>query len=710
MVVTGYCEVPQVSSSGSSNGLSVIIANTPDIIEPTRLGKTGLTMTINGATTNVRNFNSTVAEYVDPTNYSSPVTSFCSGTWLSGFENSTPEPNGTQLIPITNIPYTFSGSSGGKYYNGSEAIFEYTAYMTVEVVTESGLNPPIKGGYLGENNFFDTKGDPNNYIPGGAGQDSAHPVYLSPLAGGFYSVDRAQVGIGMGELSSDGLVAAGGSGYGQSGHADGEQNMLSGYILEPHPSEVAGALCMAVWDTTPSGGAAGYRTNTMDWSQTGIGNGTTQVPWSSPPCPSGFSVYKYTPTASTHGPFASITTSICPTTYASASVNAIQPFSSWPEKTQVLGESSSTPVDVSSTIHIVAESQSINKTQQYPVTFTYANGSTGTGYVEVQAVSAVVGFGANGLNYILQDGNYSAAIPNMNSGNKIKLYSQRDCQNYFNSISTSVTNASATTTTPTGLHKDTDTYYSMTPTAHHEIVSGTSPVALTGSVEVYRTALASARDSTHVLKTASTSMPRSALGAGITPNIYDITNNCGLPTTLTITANHRISPAVDCGLAYAHVNSTTAEQIGSFWYGATNEWYISNYSQDVAWVYAASDTNWCLAQNFTFPVTIFSERNYQCFSSSGHPIDLYSIVNMGNNSIQNNPLLDDLKVLLWTPVINGSALFNFVLWWDGIWAALLNFLLGLGQYAWIIILLIAVVCLSYFMKHGGSKSTIYVRS
>lgn len=705
MMIGLYSTARPVASQGNSGGLQVVIANTPDVIMPTQLGKVGLTMTVNGASTNVMNFNGTVAEYVDPSNYSSPVTSFCSGTWLSGFENSIPEPNGTRLIPISNIPYTFGGTSGGKYYNGSEAIFEYTAYSTVEIITESGLNPPIKGGYRGENNFFDTngvnsQGKPIVYL---SGQSAQHPAYFSPFAGGGYA---SSVGI------NPGTVFAGGSGAGQPGCGDGHQSSTDGIMLM-NQGDVQGALCIAMWDTQPVGGSYAYRTNTMTASQLGTQVTNLQgsnYPWYSLPQYYGANLYTPTYATTTSGPYAGITSSICPINQANATYNAAHPFSTWPDRTQVLGESSARPVNVASTVHIVANTQSINKTQQYPVTFLLTNGSYQSGYVNVQAVSAVVGFGANGLNYILTpDANYSKAIPNLNGGNNLKLYSQRVCKDYFNSLTASVTNASSVSTSSPAISGSSQ-LYTMQPTLQHEIIPGSTPQALTGSVEVMSTQLETACDATATFQTPTTSMPRSSLGAGITPNIYDITHNCGLPKTLTITANSIIGPKVSCAVANAQVNSTCAEQIGSYWLGDTNEWYITNSSMSASWIYGVNDTNWIMAQNFTFPITIFSDRNYQCVSSSGHPINLASIVNFGNNSLQNSPLLDDLKVVLYTPVINGSPAFNFVQAWNALLAELQNFLNSLlnslGQYGWVIVVIIAVICIGYFSRSsrsGGSK-------
>jgi hypothetical protein len=557
-------------------------------------------------------------QYVDPTLRNSPVMGITGGTWLS-------YPNGSILSQASVAPVseTWSASGQGTYnghpLNATEVVYHYVIYYTVSIALRSGPRNTFLGSTYSSSNPFNAivgigSGDSSGQVLYHPGMSATNPCYLSPFKGIVSYRDMYQ---------SDGnpnsyLVA----------HNVGDA------FAKPSSLDTLGALTMFNWAATNNYGQGvhdAYQTNTMNaplvlkydnhnYDLVGL----YLVPKSG-----------YEP--SFNGNQAKITSSITPLP------NEVTDLSKFPSistlNAQVAQAASAQPVTVRATLNLVANTQQIrNFNADFPVTL--KNGTVVN--CKVNTVSAIVGFnGYNGeytsLGYpagIQRPTPYSGVVPNTNVLHQIPSYG-------LEQSSPSWSNAAGND------HKDVSMVngYLTSATANGYVhVDTTSPevILLGGS---------------HAIGTPTTTVDNE----GRFIDLASVNTNCGMPKTLGITVNNIMGPRLSVWDAQASVKTQMYGEMVD-----DKTWSKVEHVYQIAWPYAASDTNFCTAQNFTIPVDVISERNVQYFTSTGHYIPISEIIDTDPNAIHNNPHADDLNVTQTGPELHGN-------WIDQLGQVMLNF-------------------------------------
>jgi hypothetical protein len=286
------------------------------------------------------------------------------------------------------------------------------------------------------------------------------------------------------------------------------------------------------------------------------------------------------------------------------------------------------PVHVDATVHVVGNTGRILG-QNASFAYTLANGTAATATMKTK--SAIVGFGMVGG--MRETGTYTGIIPNVNPDHVPPYYDITDPA-FFNDG---------------GRKPDTDEFEAGAATTPLE--GGSGPLPLEGWIRIKNLAPAV------ILDPLATIGP---VGTYPTPDIImqrlDI--NCNLPDTLDVAVSADMGAKLTAHVATAQLMSTMAwsDGPGSQWFETIDPEYIQ-------WAYGMQVDNMMLAQNYTFPVDIVSERNVQLFSSDGHPIDLSTVVETDANALFMDPRVDQLYVCDYTPFGNpppASCPFNIM--------------------------------------------------
>jgi hypothetical protein len=334
----------------------------------------------------------------------------------------------------------------------------------------------------------------------------------------------------------------------------------------------------------------------------------------------------YTSAVSTHPGAASVSTSLVPhaTWQEMLTTTPSNPSLSATTVAKLANIGSAKPVIAKVTMHVDANTREI-ETYANEYQYTLANGTTVS--VNVDTVSAVVGFSGkpNGLR---STGTYTGIVPNVNPLHQVPTFDLGNPSVVY--ANTAAVNQPATQTTPTLSTKSVRIDGSMVALATYqqEILAGQAVVGTpTGSM------------------TYTTGTPAEEQTSPAILDLTDISGNCNLDQSLNVTVSNLIGPKLQSQNVVATLTSQMAYSISA----VAPAWTIDTTTQYLQWAYGLVADNNMIAQNFTFPVDVVSERAVQLFSSDGHPIDLTTIVDTDANSIFNDPRLDNIWVHQDTP-------------------------------------------------------------
>ena len=339
---------------------------------------------------------------------------------------------------------------------------------------------------------------------------------------------------------------------------------------------------------------------------------------------------------STHGPYAAITTSLIPhSTWQQYLVDRYYPVlqtNGWADDVWALQHmASAEPVKVEVTMRVDANSEQI---RAYGNDFQYSLSDGTVVNVKVGTVSAVVGFSGypDGLR---STGTYTGLVPNTNPLHNVPNFGLADPTMDGGAASAAADLRSTSTSTPT---------------------QGGTPITIYGDI----TPLYSTPQQLYAPK-MEIGTPRGSIpyttnepgGPGSVLNLEDIEHNCGLPQQLTITTSNTMGPELTAYNTIAYLRYQDA-------YEQNDAWKYDSVETYMQWCYGLQDDNVMIAQNFTFPVDIVSERAVQLFASDGSPIDLMTIVDTDINSIFNDPRLDEIHVKQTTPDLTRQCEFDIL--------------------------------------------------
>lgn len=401
--------------------------------------------------------------------------------------------------------------------------------------------------------------------------------------------------------------------------------------LYPYNSEYNGALTR--WSKKvplqpPGNYMYEYKTNTMDSPNYRNSDATGPKP--------------------THPPYATVTTSMVPyTTYTDMVVWSTTQALSSATVAKLKAIAPVAPVKAEAIVNVVGNTQRIQQ-QNTSFAYTLSDGTAAT--VKMDTVSAIVGFGMT--EPMVPSGTYSGVVPNTNPLHQIPEWDLDDPA--FSSQ-----------------HDPTPDAFS---TGSQTTASAGNTVTIEGSIRINNI-----REDVLLPGTAELlPMPT------YTPHFIEyenIENNCGLPAELGVVVSANMGAKQTVQVTTAELKSTLA------WVLTPSDlWSTRIDNKYLQWANGMVIDNMMLAQNYTFPVDIVSERAVQFFSSDGQPIDLSTIVDTDVNAIFNDPRVDELYVWDVTP-------------WSGTTGCPFNILDIPGwinciihQYAWQIVTALVIVC------------------
>ena len=164
-------------------------------------------------------------------------------------------------------------------------------------------------------------------------------------------------------------------------------------------------------------------------------------------------------------------------------------------------------------------------------------------------------------------------------------------------------------------------------------------------------------------------------------DISDVKNNCKLPSTLDIRDDLYMQPKIRVSDVVTHVHAErVGQQISRFnlWDGTpqndfNEQWGpIKDYDWDITYPYGVVQDNMFVTRNYTFPVTVVSERQFQLFGSTGKPIPISTIIDDETNAFWYDPRKDNLNVTQKTidladPCYNPPNLLAPNTWFNGVY-------------------------------------------